>query len=138
MLDERHEAWHGVADQDIKQRVRSNRKHRSAENAKFIEQEHAGKMKDSNHWFMNANLTIADRQSHKLKRFAAYGNPESMCLLKGKMRSHVDAAFKVCPKNYEQMLVAMVFDIQLDTYVDVLHMLVSGEIIFLLHFLFKS
>lgn len=128
ILDDECETWHGVADKKILQRARDNRKNRDAEQEKLIEQEHVGKMKESNQWFVNANLTIADRQNHKLKQFSARGNPELMCLLKGKVRLRIDAAFEVCPKKHEQMLVIIACDMQLDACVDVLRILVSGEL----------
>ena len=60
---------------------------------------------------MNANITIVNKKTYKLKKFAAYCNPEFLYLLKGKIHLCANTIFKVCRKIYEKMLVVMVCDL---------------------------
>ena len=87
-------------------------------------------MKDSNQWFLHINHTCIEKSTNKLQRIVVLGNPNLFYLLKGKIHLHIDATFWIVPKEFEQLLVLMVFDRMTGTYIDVMYMLMTGKLIF--------
>ena len=131
VMDEKYTAWYGITDKQIMQRVRNTRRENIVDTPRLIEQPQIGKMKGSDQWFMNANMTIVERKTHLLKKLTVYGNPELFGLLNGEKHIHIDATFRCAPKEYKQMLVIMVFDDDTDSYVDVLYILMNGKSFFM-------
>ena len=61
------------------------------------------------------------------KKFAAYSNPELFRLLNDEKHLHINDTFHCIPKGYKQMLVVIIYDKDIETYVDILHVLINGK-----------
>ena len=58
MMDDKHAAWCGINDKQIMQRVQNRQQESNIGTLRLMEQLHIGKIKGSNQWFMNSNMTI--------------------------------------------------------------------------------
>ena len=92
-----------------------------------IEMEHLSKMKDSNNFFLQFNITFPNEYDGKLERIIGYGNPSLFRVFGGNQKVFIDGTFKICPKPFYQCLIIMVFDEQTDAYVPVFYVLLTSK-----------
>ena len=128
ILDSKAKAWNGHAAQQIIKRVKNARAELCGNDVfRTIEQDHVGKVKGTNNWFLQFNATVIDPESRKLERLIGFGNPELILLLNGKVKAHFDATFYIVPEPFQQCLIIMVCDAQTQMFVPCLCILMTCE-----------
>ena len=121
-------SWIGKNDTEVRNRVKYIRHVMLGKDVfRMIEQPHVGKMKDSNFWFLQFNMSTVNPDTNALERMTGFGNPELFYLLKGKTHLHIDGTFFTVPHPFSQLIVVMVCDEQVELRAPVLHVLVTGK-----------
>ena len=121
-------SWIGKNDCEVMNRVKHMRHVMVGKDAfRMIEQPHVGKIKDSDSWFLQFNMTAVNPDANELERLTGFGNPELFYLFKGNTHIHADGTFFCVPHPFKQVVVIMVYDEQTELHVPVLHALATGE-----------
>ena len=84
-------------------------------------------VQDSNFFFLQSNQTIINVVTKKLERIMVFENPSLFGLLSGAVQLFIDGTFRICPSQFYQYLIIMVFDVQTAVYVPILYVLMTGK-----------
>ena len=79
-------------------------------------------------------MTIVGRKTHTLKKFVVRGNLELLCMLKEEKHLRINATFSCVRKRHKEMLVAIVYNEDTETYAHVLIFLCYKMFYFLTSF----
>ena len=92
---------------------------------RMLEQDYAGKVKGMENWFLQFNTTAINPGTSKLERIIRFGNPQLMPLLNNKIKVNCSIRFYCILHSFAQMLIIIVHDVQTETFVPSLHMLMT-------------
>ena len=54
-----------------------------------------------------------------------YGNPSLFGILSGGVQLYIDGTFRICPSQFHQCLIIMIFDVQTAVYLPVMYILMT-------------
>ena len=63
-------------------------------------------------FFLQSYQTIINNDTQKLDRIVVFGNPSLFGLFAGAVQLFIDGTFRICPSQFYQCLIIMVFDVQ--------------------------
>ena len=131
VLDEKYpDGWSGVKKLSIIERIRRVRSEINHSDAfRTVETTSYGQMTDTKRPFLQHHSIHPDHDKPgEYQRNTAFANPENVFLLGSKaLDIYVDATFESVPRPFYQCLVIIIFDVQTNTYVPVVYVLMTHK-----------
>jgi len=127
-MEQKYKIFKGATNIKIISRVKNCRTKLNGNDVyRTIEMESLSKIKNSNLFFLQFNITFPNEYDGKLERIIGFGNPSLIRVLGGNKRVFIDGTFKIVPKPFYQCLIIMVFDEQTDSFVPVFYVLLTSK-----------
>ena len=127
-INSKAKTWKGLSDVQVKSLVKKVRDEKNGEDIfRKLENPPMCRVKNSNFYFLQYNISLFDNDNNKTERLMIYGNPALFGLMNGKVQLYIDGTFRIVPNPFYQCLIIMVFDVQTAVYVPVFYVLMSGK-----------
>ena len=86
---------------------------------------HIAIVKDVEVFILQFNVAIPCHDTKKLQRILGYGNPVLFGTLNRKVQVFINGTFCIVPRPFYHFLIIMIFYVQTEVYVSVIHILIT-------------
>ena len=128
MKEKKGTSWRGATAYQVVNRCRNARAALNGGDIfRTIETPNVARFQNSNHWFLQFNLSLPVKNQSGLDRIIGFGNPALFPLISGNNELFIDGTFKIVPRPFYQVLVIMCYDQQTRVYVPIMYILMTGK-----------